>query len=40
MPAFNKVHAGKDMDKLFAATEAAGTLLHREVRRIIDSNDR
>jgi len=39
MHAFNKVYAGKEMDKLFAETEAEGTLLHREVHWIIDSKD-
>ncbi|MEM9929269.1 MAG: BRCT domain-containing protein, partial [Bacteroidota bacterium] len=40
MPHFEKVHAGKDMEALFDQTDAAATLLSREVRVVLDRSNR
>ena len=33
---FTKVHAGKDIDKLFAETDANSDLIRSEIRKIVD----
>jgi hypothetical protein len=38
VPYFEKVHAGKDMDKLWAETDAACDLIRQEVRMIVDNS--
>ena len=39
VPYFEKVHAGKDANKLFAETNAACDLIRQEVRMIVDKSD-
>lgn len=36
---FEKVHAGKDFDKMYAETEAACDLIRQEVRSVVDNSD-
>lgn len=36
VPYFEQVHAGKDFEKLFAETDAAGDLIRAEVRMVVD----
>lgn len=38
MPYFEKVHAGKDIDKMLDQTKAAATLVKSEVRLILDTS--
>lgn len=38
-PYFEKVHAGKDMGKLIAETEAACDLIRQEVRMVVDNSN-
>ncbi|HRI61666.1 MAG TPA: hypothetical protein PK228_18130 [Saprospiraceae bacterium] len=38
IPYFEKVHAGKDADKLFAETDAACDLIRQEVRTVVNNS--
>lgn len=38
VPYFEKVHAGKDMDKMWTETDAACDLIRQEVRMIVDNS--
>ncbi len=40
IPYFEKVHAGKDFDKLFAETSAACDLIRQEVRMVVDHSSK
>lgn len=39
IPYFEKIHAGKDFEKLYAETEAACDLIRQEVRSVVDNSD-